>query len=118
MPEALLGGPMLGGVPLIDWAALLVFRRALLRGCRVLIALLAGGLRVLWRRNPDSLKRRLVEAAVPPFRLCLAVTVFVLGSGYLGVAVVARQFFGIFAGIAGGAGWRGSSGGSSTPWGR
>jgi len=107
VPEALLGGPMLGGVPLIDWGALLVFAAFSYVAVGVLTTLLAGGLRVLWRRNPDSLKRRLVEAAVPPFRLCLAVTVFVFGSGYLGVAVVARQFFGIFAGIAwwGGLAW-------------
>ena len=100
IPEALLAGPLLGGVPLIHWGALLAFAVLAYVVSGVVTAFAATSLRVLWRRNPQSLKRRLVEAAVPPFRVCFAVTLFVLGVGYLGVAVVARQFFGILAQIA------------------
>lgn len=107
VPDVLLGGPLVGGVPMIHWGALVVFAAFSYVVAGVVTALAAGGLRSLWRRNPESLKRKLVEAAVPPFRLCFAVTLFVFGSGYLGVAVVARQFFGIFAQIAwwGGLAW-------------
>jgi MscS family membrane protein len=99
LPRWLLGGPLLGGVPLIHWGALVVFAVLAYAVSGLVTVIAATGLRSIWRRNPDSLKRRLVEAAVPPFRICFAVMLFVLGVGYLGVAVVARQFFAVIGQI-------------------
>lgn len=101
LPDSFDAGPRLWGAPLIQWGALLAFAAIAYIIAGIVTALVAGGLRWMWRRNADSLRRRLLEAAVPPLRVCFAVWIFALGGIYLGVAVVARQAFGVLAEVVG-----------------
>ncbi|WP_337995477.1 mechanosensitive ion channel family protein [Oleispirillum naphthae] len=107
IPEWLKAGPRILGAPLVQWAALLAFAIASYAAAWILTALASFGLHAVWRRREQSLRVRLVEAAMPPLRICLAVWLFALGGLYLGVAVVARQVFGLAAEVVGwvGLGW-------------
>lgn len=102
-----LNGPKLWGVPVAHWGALLAWAAIAYVVASVALLSLRSGLRRFWRDRPDSVRMRLVEAAVPPLRINLAVWLFALGGIYLGVAVVARQVFGFFAEVVGwiGLGW-------------
>jgi len=107
LPEWLKAGPRILGAPLVQWGALAAFAVVSYLAAWLVTTLAAAGLRALWRRREESLRLRLVNAAMPPLRICLAVWLFALGGLYLGVAVVARQVFGLFAEVAGwvGLGW-------------
>lgn len=95
------------GVPVAHWGALLTWAAVAYLISSAFLLTLAAGLRRFWRERPDSVRMRLVEAAVPPLRINLAVWVFALGAIYLGASVVARQVFGMLAEIVGwvGIGW-------------
>lgn len=100
-PETLSSGPRIGGVPLIQWAAL-----ALLAVVAYLVAfavILAA--KLVLRRLSAHMRRervaRLVDAAALPLRIYLAVWIFALGTLFLGVSIVARQQFGAVAEVIG-----------------
>ncbi|SBV93792.1 MscS Mechanosensitive ion channel [uncultured Alphaproteobacteria bacterium] len=106
IPETLTG-PKLWGVPAAHWGALLAWAAISFIVASVVLLSIRSGLRRFWRDRPDSVRMRLLEAAVPPLRINVAVWIFALGGIYLGVAVVARQVFGFLAEVVGwiGLGW-------------
>ncbi len=106
VPEVLTG-PRLWGVPVAHWGALLAWAAISYVVASGFLLSIGAGLRRFWRNRPDSVRLRLVEAAVPPLRINLAVWIFAIGGIYLGASVVARQVFGMLAGVVGwiGLGW-------------
>ncbi|WP_162138082.1 mechanosensitive ion channel family protein [Pararhodospirillum photometricum] len=101
LPSGLDEGPRFRGVPLTHWGALLGLAVVAYLASSLLTALIRLGAAVALRREEQGLYRRLIEAALAPFRVCLAVWAFALGGLYLGVSVVARQTLGALAEMVG-----------------
>jgi MscS family membrane protein len=99
VPDDVPLGPRLFGVPLVHWGALVLFAGLSYGVAWFLTALI--GLRLPWRRRPETLRRRITDAAIPPLRLGLAVWLFVDGGAYLGVSVIAREAFGLVSQVVG-----------------
>ncbi|WP_147164777.1 mechanosensitive ion channel family protein, partial [Pararhodospirillum oryzae] len=101
LPPELSDGLRLWGVPLAHWGALLALAAVAYAGAGLLTALVRGFAYLLWRHNPSSARLRLIDAAQPPLRVCLAVWLFAFGGIHLGVSVIARQVLGWAAEMVG-----------------
>lgn len=99
MPEFLTSGPRVSGVPLGHWAALLVLAIAAYLAAWSATTTVVLVIHLLWRRSRGARAVRLLDAAVLPFRIYLAVWGFAVGAIFLGVSVIARQQFGYLAEI-------------------
>jgi MscS family membrane protein len=97
LPAELADGPRLGGVPLGQWLVLLLLAVAAYLVAWLVIGVAAFLVSRTWRGSQDGYVLRFLRSALVPMRLFAAVWIFSLAAFFLGVSIIARQYFGIAA---------------------
>jgi MscS family membrane protein len=99
MPDLISYGPRVGGVPIGHWLALLILAASAYVASSVITRVGIFCVQLVWPRSRGPRAVRLLQAAILPFRLYLAVWIFAIGTVFLGVSVIARQQLGYLAEI-------------------
>lgn len=97
LPEAVVGGPHLAGVPLGQWLVLILLGLGayLLAWLAIAVAVYLVGR--TWSHTQHGHIARFIRSSLLPLRIFAAVWIFSLAAFFLGASIIARQYFAILA---------------------
>ncbi|RZJ56654.1 MAG: mechanosensitive ion channel family protein, partial [Flavobacterium sp.] len=85
----------MGGVPIGHWFAVVIFILVAYLLSWAIVSLISYILRLIWRRSEDGKVASVIRAFELPFRLYLAVWIFVAVSQEAGISIIVRQRFSV-----------------------
>ncbi|RZK45158.1 MAG: mechanosensitive ion channel family protein, partial [Pedobacter sp.] len=85
----------MGGVPIGHWFAVVIFILVAYLLSWAIVSLISYMLRLIWRRSEDGKVASVIRAFELPFRLYLAVWIFVAVSQEAGISIIVRQRFSV-----------------------